>query len=454
MIKKSQRKTNSSAKCVVGDRVLVSNKHISIEKSKQKLPSDNLSMPLVNKTAIKITKPSLCLQSSLTLTPLQKNNVISNTRDKLVQAQHTDGKEFRRKIDTGELTIVPIKNAVPLNRASISPKNNNNTSSSIEISSILVPKPAQIHMPTAVPSGSPPSRATLKRITPTTISKTPSIRGHSVDQSNDSDALSKDSFATNDDEAHCSSENGDSNEPARKRTKIEKTPLNEAFTQLLDACRQAEKTEDMEKLINRKLIRYYECVHPDFVNSRSFRKHALAVAADIRAEPQLVYLKINSILQELNIRRKSGESVATNDATPSTGDARKDYQIGKLNKALNLLKKKIAELDEAEVNWDDEHNSIFMITERHKKRAWQIFEKICDITGESKNAQRLVKKPIRFKGSKYPEFNRTLQTFVNDTQMFPDMFDVLRCLEHCNLQYNYRLSKDMCKNIGEHIHNN
>lgn len=364
-----------------------------------------------------------------------------------------DGKDFHRKITTGEITIVPI--TVPLSIASNnSPKIITATANSIEI----IPK---LTSDRQSPSNSATSsNSGLKRIKPLTVSNVVSKQAMN---NNDSDAMSKDSFATNDDQTASDSgineqqSDQQHQKPPKKRLKMDKTPLNEAFTQLLDACRAADKSNDMEKMINRKLIRYYQSVHPDYVNSKSFCKQSVAVAAEIRAEPHLVYTKLSHVVEELNIRRKGDDDSGivgdvpspTNETSTSTGDKHKDNQVRKLNKALYVLKKKIAKLDESEVNWDDEENSTFLILERYKKRAWEIYQKICDITGESKNAQRLVKKPIKFKGTKYPEFNRTLQAFVNDTESFPDMFDVLRCLEHCNSKYNYKMSKDEIKFIGK-----
>lgn len=232
-------------------------------------------------------------------------------------------------------------------------------------------------------------------------------------------------------------------------TEEEKTPITEAFATLLEACRTADSSDDMELLIKKKLTRYYHTVHPDFVNSKSFSKTALSVAAEINANPSLVYLKLTGILEELNIRRKSGQTVVSNEDVTSTGNAKKDLQIKRLNKALYVLKKKIAQLDEADVDLQDDENSTYLLVERFKKRACEIYEKICDITGESKHAHRLVRKPIVFQGTSYPQFNKTIQTFVNRSRVFPDLFDVLRCLEHCNTQYEFRLSKDEVKRIGK-----
>jgi death-associated protein 6 len=217
----------------------------------------------------------------------------------------------------------------------------------------------------------------------------------------------------------------------------------------LKVCREADPTSDMNKLIDKKLIKYYETVHPDFVNSKSFVKNVTAVTIEIRAAPSLVYLKLANILEELNIRRKSGSTVISNEEVTTTGDMKKDKQIKRLNKALYILKRRIAKLEEAEVDFDNENQSAYVLVERYKKRACEIYEKICEITGESKHAQRIVKKPIKFNGTGYTEFNKTMEKFVNQTNTFPDFFDVMRCMEHCNSQYGYKLRLDEMKKIGQ-----
>uniref|UniRef100_A0A1B0CVR2 Daxx histone-binding domain-containing protein n=1 Tax=Lutzomyia longipalpis TaxID=7200 RepID=A0A1B0CVR2_LUTLO len=229
----------------------------------------------------------------------------------------------------------------------------------------------------------------------------------------------------------------------------EDQPLNATYQELIDVCREAEDTPDMEMLIEKKLIRYYHSVHPDFVNSKSFCRTVRGVTEDIRANPGLVYLKISSILEELNTRRKSRDIVMVNEEATGTGSERRNAQIKRLSKALYILKKRIAKMEETEVDFDDDHHSVHIQVEQYKKRACQIYEKICDLTGESKTAQRAVRKPIRFQETDYPAFNRALQMFVNRTNVFPDSMDVYKCLEHCNKQFGFGLKKDELKKIAQ-----
>ncbi|XP_062534850.1 daxx-like protein, partial [Armigeres subalbatus] len=239
-----------------------------------------------------------------------------------------------------------------------------------------------------------------------------------------------------------------SSEKKEKRSNVEKNPIGKEFAELLDAC---EKQTHQRKwnCWFKKLIKYYECVHPDYINSKSFKKTLAAVTQDVNEQPELVYLKLASIVEELNIRRKSRNSVMTNENITTTGSEKKDNQIRRLNRALYILKKRIAKLEEMEVDFDEGINSSYMMEERYKKRAFEIYEKICDITGESKHAHRITRKPIKFDGTHYQEFNRTIQTFVNRTNTFPDFFDVLKCLQHCNTQYGYRMRREEMTKIAQ-----
>lgn len=339
-----------------------------------------------------------------------------------------ENQHLSRKIESGELSFVPVQ-----------------LRQEKEVNSLKRPAPATI---TPILSDRP-----IKRIKPTKISDQVSITTKvniNVDEDDDFGAADpQDSFATLQKSVSEDESNANTSAKNKSYTEEEKTPITEAFATLLEACRNADSSDDMELLIKKKLTRYYHTVHPDFVNSKSFSKTAHSVAAEINANPSLVYLKLTGILEELNIRRKSGQTVVSNEDVTSTGNAKKDLQIKRLNKALYVLKKKIAQLDEADVDLQDDENSTYLLVERFKKRACEIYEKICDITGESKHAHRLVRKPIVFQGTSYPQFNKTIQTFVNRSRVFPDLFDVLRCLEHCNTQYEFRLSKDEVKRIGK-----
>lgn len=447
---------------------LAANKQLTIRSTK-----------LVHKTVVPSTRPPIFHQKNVdtkkaTQTILLPNNRLKpsgfhskNNNVEITTIKQTtitpspsktipEGKYFQKKISTGEITLVPLSGSDKQKDLPVTVKQKPESKSPVI-------EPKRVSPTIAISSSLNLSPKPAKRVAPTKISDEFLIRANSLEKSSDSDMLSRDSsVATNDETATALNPqlNGvataTTNEVEAKRRKTDpETPINEAYQALIDACRAADTSNDMDKMINRKLIKYYQSVHADFVNSKSFCKTVRKVALEIRAQPKLVYLKISGLLEELNSRRLNDRTIVEVDEdddptmAPKTGDAKKDAKIQRLSRALYKLKKLIAKNEEAEVDWDDEINSKFMITERYKKRAWEIYSKICDITGESKSAERLVKKPIKFKGTMYPEFNRKLERFVNDTHAFPDMYDVIRCLDFCNKKFAYRLRPEDIKRIGK-----
>lgn len=206
----------------------------------------------------------------------------------------------------------------------------------------------------------------------------------------------------------------------------------------------------MDKLIKTRLVKYYNMCHPDFVNSKSFSKTVRQTSKHLKDNPKLTYFTIQSIVDELNIRRKSGNVIVTDAEAPvSEHDERLDKKLRKLNEALAACHKKINELEEMEVNFDDDVNSTFIMVERFKARASDIYEKICDLTGESRHANRIVHKPIKFSDTSFVEFNTAVQNFYNKTLKFPDFYDILNILKQCNTTFDYGLRQDDLKRIGK-----
>lgn len=126
-------------------------------------------------------------------------------------------------------------------------------------------------------------------------------------------------------------------------------------------------------------------------------------------------------------------------------DAR-DRVVEKLNQLLHLLHNRISILENAEVDWDNEDDSNFIIVNQYKTEVCLINEKINRITGNTTTA--FVAEPIQFNGTQFTEFNRRIEKMVNDKRKFPNAFDVLECIKICNQNYNYRLTEEDCFELG------
>lgn len=250
----------------------------------------------------------------------------------------------------------------------------------------------------------------------------------------------------------------------------EKNEITPQLENLIRACRSADGTDEMKLVTKQKLLKYYHSVHPDYVTSKNFLKTLAATTEEIKKEPHLVYMKLKLIIEELDARRKSKATVLTNDNSveKSTGNETKDIQLKKLYRVLVKVKKEIATLEETEVDWEDDDNSSYLKKVRFEKRACEIYEKvkkllnqrkivlflfcyfqICEITGESTHAHRIVKKPIKFKGTDFPEFNKKLTKIVNHKNSFPNFMSVLKCLDYCNKKHNFKLVPEQMKRIAQ-----
>ncbi|XP_026835250.1 histone-lysine N-methyltransferase 2D isoform X2 [Drosophila erecta] len=270
-------------------------------------------------------------------------------------------------------------------------------------------------------------------------------------------------------------------------------PFTTEYAALLRLCREVDNSDDMERLVRGKLTQYYYSAPESFVMSCGFRKLVTVAIASIKNESDLVYVHLEYVVNELAARRvpkifptvrvtppvsqfplpisftpKQPEMLKALERTGIVGkeqdddveevtvvhfepvsreDKRRDERIRHLNRTLHAITKRIKMLEEAEVDFNDEDSSYLQV-ERFKKRACQIYEKICDLTGESKRVRRQLKKPIQFKDTDYPHFNRKLSAFVNKMHEFPDYHDVIQILEHCNNEKELGLAKFEMKKIA------
>lgn len=324
------------------------------------------------------------------------------------------------------------------------------------VKTVVTPSPT-VHVKPISPGNAAILTKPPKRVTPRKISDTVTMRASSIEKSSDSDMLSRDSLSADGILVNTSNGNSkrthESDEPSIKRQKMnnsEKKPLHEDYVRLIEACKIADPTKDMDKIVA-KLEKYYHRAHTEYINSKSFNKIVKNATDEIKAQPKQVYIKIRGLLDELRTRQSNGERTEQTIENPELKeiDEKKAKKIKKLSDALKILQEKIRKEEESEVDWDDELNSKYLLTERYKKRACEIYDKLCDLTGESRSAERMVKKPIKYNGSQFPEFNRKLEKFINKTNLFPDMFDVLRIIDYCSKEYNYKLDKDYRLTIGK-----
>lgn len=422
----------------------------------------NLSINPLAATGVKVVDSHKTgnVLSGLTITPI--NAIITGT-----------GNANHGKLNTPKpmsSTVTPKPNVVPM----IPKMNSSVTISPTKIDAALASSTATLALNSKTHVNNSTVLRPIKRVQPLKISDSVTIRASSIEKSSDSDMLSHDSLTTTNDETVTPNQANAENRKKRPRQSQESTaktvpskraavdqsvPLHTDYQNLIDACKVAASAagsdDEMKKIID-KLVKYYRRSHPEFVNSQEFRELAQNVTHQIKTQPEHMYIKLIDMLEELKTRRteinidiKAMETAPVVDRKEQEKEEKRAKTIRKMSDVLRKLQQRIRKLEQAEVDWDAEGNSSYMITEKLKVRAYEIYMRLCKYTGESQNAERTVRKPIKFNGTKYREFNNKLAKFVNEKEQFPDMFDVMRIMDHCNEKYGYRMDKQYQHAVGK-----
>merc|ERR1712106_294174 len=90
--------------------------------------------------------------------------------------------------------------------------------------------------------------------------------------------------------------------------------------------------------------------------------------------------------------------------------------------------------EEADVDWDKDDDSNFIMAAKLKKRYMAIYNKIADYKKLSKSLDRRSDKRFTFTESKYPAINQKIEKFVNRTKTFPDFLDIKKEVEEVNVK--------------------
>lgn len=125
----------------------------------------------------------------------------------------------------------------------------------------------------------------------------------------------------------------------------------------------------------------------------------------------------------------------------------------KLEKSLKECAKEIKKLEEAEVDWDDDDESNYILCAKYKRRYMELFRKIAEQKELSSSLDRKSEKKFICGESRYPEINKKIQKFVNRTKQFPDFHDIKKLVRAANttLHLNAIQVNDEAENIFQAV---
>ncbi|XP_043264342.1 daxx-like protein isoform X2 [Colletes gigas] len=283
------------------------------------------------------------------------------------------------------------------------------------------------------------------------------------------------------------------------------------FPMFLSLCLQKDRSEDM-KIITNKLKRCYDQLDPAYANSEPFTTFLNEKRHDIMNSTNKLYVYIKEVMSEmkhscrrvstLSVNGKSStsstsksenrnqnvptvscsstsatstnsretcdartaETSENNEADPEMQDATQK-KIKLILKAMEKCEKYIKKLEESEINFDDENNSSYIKLERYRYRMVELYNKLCEYTGDNADAGRQYLRPKHFSTTAIVAVDHAITSFINskiskrnklkkvgaytDALIFPDYSDILHCVAKCNELHNLKLDNKKQQQIAK-----
>ncbi|NXM97632.1 DAXX protein, partial [Sylvia borin] len=139
----------------------------------------------------------------------------------------------------------------------------------------------------------------------------------------------------------------------------------------------------------------------------------------------------------------------TSSLRRSGGGSRR--QIRHLEHLLRVYASEIRRLQERELDLEelDSADSPYLQENRLKRRMMRIFHRLCQLKECSSLTGRVLEQRIRFRGTRYPEVNRSIERFINRPDAFPDYSDILREIRGASARHGLGLGRRQMENMAQ-----
>ncbi|KAL1131805.1 hypothetical protein AAG570_011417 [Ranatra chinensis] len=211
------------------------------------------------------------------------------------------------------------------------------------------------------------------------------------------------------------------------------------FQGLLDACRELDKSTDIE-MVHKKMWLYYMKTDPTYLRGPEFKKllekeTKKCLQAKQDKEECDPYCSFKKLLEAM----KSNPYLGTS-------------KLRKLNRMLKKVKKKIAQLEQAEVTSSGDEEDAYIQMDRWSRRAVQIYKKICELMDKPADAERQFLRKVSFSGNgEYQVISQALARYYNKCRKFPDFQDVKKLVESVVKKENLKLTPIATHTMAEKI---
>ncbi|NXQ23878.1 DAXX protein, partial [Alaudala cheleensis] len=126
-------------------------------------------------------------------------------------------------------------------------------------------------------------------------------------------------------------------------------------------------------------------------------------------------------------------------------------QIRHLEHLLRVYAAEIRRLQERELDLAelDSADSPYLQENRLKRRMMRIFRRLCQLKECSELTGRVLEQRIRFRGTRYPEVNRSIERFINRPDAFPDYSDILREIRGASARHGLGLGRRQMQDMAQ-----
>ncbi|XP_076822709.1 death domain-associated protein 6-like [Clavelina lepadiformis] len=160
-----------------------------------------------------------------------------------------------------------------------------------------------------------------------------------------------------------------------------------------------------------------------------------------------------------SVNNESESSVTNHEDQPS-GTLQDDEETKRTQRKIEhlegLLKKfsdEIKRLQAHELTLDEmeEEDSIYIQEGLLKKKCMKVFQKLCDIQKVPMRTGRVIERNIKLSGTRFPELNKKVESYVNRVKKFPDYQDIQYLVKKGSEKRNLQLTTSQIQNEAENL---
>lgn len=217
-------------------------------------------------------------------------------------------------------------------------------------------------------------------------------------------------------------------------SKVNTKEVLEKLEFLIDSCYKMSMEEKYKEKFDKLSInikKLYFTVVADKKPLKSFDKFLSEKCNVLKSDPSKAIMFFSDVFLELKQLKNTNKVL--------------DKRLLKLTKALKKCNRKIKQLENQEVDFDDEENSAYLQLERYMKRAADIHAYICKLNKQNPYFLSLLHRRLDFSKSKYVAINQAINKKFKNCLYFPDYVDIYKCIKNCVEQNNMNLCEKEMK---------